>query len=113
MPAIEIAAAGDSMEGQCRHWCIIFGICNLRWQIRQITPTAAQQMPARHKQIGEGAGHEQAMGVLIEAAIAHLDETEHPLDDPDRMLDLGSYFGLVTVFRPLPLVHHATLAVSA
>jgi Asp-tRNA(Asn)/Glu-tRNA(Gln) amidotransferase A subunit family amidase len=57
-------------------------------------------MPARHKQIGERAGHDQAMGVLFEPAIAHLDEPEHPLDDPDRMFDLGSYFGLIPIFRP-------------
>jgi hypothetical protein len=29
------------------------------------------------------AGHEQAMGVLLQPAIAHLGKTEHPLDDPD------------------------------
>ena len=42
--------------------------------------SAAQQM--RHEEIGERAGHDQAMGVLFEPAIAHVDETEHPLDDP-------------------------------
>jgi len=70
-------------------------------------------MAARHKQIGECAGHDQAMGVLFEPAIAHLDETEHSLDDPDRVFDFGSYLRLGAVFRPLTLVHHATLAVSA
>jgi hypothetical protein len=44
-------------------------------------------MPARHKQIGEGAGHEQAMSILFEPAIAHFGKTKHSLDDPDRMLD--------------------------
>ena len=47
---------------------------------------AAQEMPARHEQIGQRAGHEQAMSVFLEPAIAHLGKAEHPLDDPDRML---------------------------
>ena len=66
---------------------------------------AMQQMPAYHKQIGERAGHEQAMSVLLEPAIAHLGKAEHPLDDPDRMLDPGPHFGLGAVFRPLDLIH--------
>ena len=48
-------------------------------------------MPARHKQIGQCAGHDQAMGVLCQSAVAHLNETKHPFDDPDRMLDLGPH----------------------
>jgi hypothetical protein len=44
-------------------------------------------MPARREQIVERAGHEQAMSVLCEPAIAQLGKAEHPLDDPDRMLD--------------------------
>jgi hypothetical protein len=43
-------------------------------------------MPTRDEQIGQGAGDEQAMGVLCEPAIAYLGEGEHPLNDPDRML---------------------------
>src|SRR4029077_5275343 len=59
---------------------------------------AAQQIPAGHKQIGQRAGYEQAMGVLLQPAIAHLGKAEHPLDDPDRMFDPGAYLGLGTVF---------------
>src|SRR4030095_14076268 len=70
-------------------------------------------MAARHKQIGERAGHEQAVGVLGEPAIAHLGKAEHPLDDPDRMLDPGAYLGLGAVFPPLDLIHHTAVAVSA
>jgi hypothetical protein len=43
-------------------------------------------MPTRAERIGQGAGDEQAMGVLCEPAIAYLGEAEHPLSDPDRML---------------------------
>src|SRR5690348_12045633 len=55
-------------------------------------------MPARHKQIGEGTGHEQAMSVRFEPAIAHFGKAKHSLDDPDRMLDFGPTFDLVRSF---------------
>ena len=58
-------------------------------------------MPAGHEQIGQRAGHEQAMGVLLQPAIAHLGKAEHPLDDPDRMLDPGPHFGFGAIFRLL------------
>ena len=64
---------------------------------------AAQQMPARHEQIGQRAGHEQTMGVFLQPAIAQLGKAEHPLDDADRMFDPGPHFGLVR-FRPLDLI---------
>ena len=48
---------------------------------------AAQQMSARHEQIGQRTGDNEAMRVLFEPAIAHLGKPEYPLDDPDRMLD--------------------------
>ena len=74
-----------------------------RWQ---------RDMPARHEQIGQCAGHEQAMRVLLQPAVAHLGEAEHPLDDTDRMFDLALYFGLGAVFRPLDFIHDAAVAVS-
>jgi len=43
-------------------------------------------------------GHEQAMRVLFEPAITHLGKAEHPLDNPDRMFDLGSHVGFGAVF---------------
>src|SRR5262249_39191281 len=70
-------------------------------------------MPARDKQIGERAGHEPAMSVLFEPAIAHLGEAEDPLDDPDRMLDFGPHLRFGPVCRALDLVHDAAMAVAA
>ena len=75
-------------------------------------------MAARHKQIGERAGHEQAVGVLCEPAIAHLGKAEHPLDDPDRMFDPRFREGRLwpalwtwSDFRPLDLIYdHRGLA---
>src|SRR6266550_7173767 len=70
-------------------------------------------MAARHEQIGQRAGHEQTMGVLVEPAVAHLGKAEHPLDDPDRMLDPGPHFGFGAVFRSLDLIHDAAVVVAA
>jgi len=50
-------------------------------------------MTTCHEQIGQRAGYEQAMSVLLEPAITHLGEAEHPLDDTDRMFDPGPHFG--------------------
>jgi hypothetical protein len=70
-------------------------------------------MPARHEQIGQCAGHQQAMRVLLQAAVAHLGEAEYPLDDPDRMLDPRPHFRLGAVFRPLDLIGDTSVAVAA
>src|SRR5215469_6587669 len=70
-------------------------------------------MPARHEQIGERAGHEQAMSVLRQSAIAHLDKAKHSLNDPDRMLEPGSHFRFGAVFRPLDLIDNTAMAIAA
>ena len=81
-------------------WAPYCGVC---WCAGQVADTlcqlAAQEMAARHEQIGQRAGHEQAMSVLLQPAIAHLGKAEHPLDDPDRMFDPGPHFGLGTAIR--------------
>jgi hypothetical protein len=70
-------------------------------------------MAARHEQIGQCADHDQAMRILLQSAVAHLGKAEHPLADPDRVLDPGPHFGLGAVFRPLDLIHDAAVAVAA
>jgi hypothetical protein len=65
-----------------------------------------------HEKVGQGTGHEQAMSVLVDPAVARLGKAEHPLDDPDRMLDPGPHFGLGTIFRRLDLVHNTAVAVA-
>ena len=54
-------------------------------------------MAARDEQIGERTGHDQVMLVLFKPAIAHLSKAKHPLDNPDRMFDLGPHFGFGAV----------------
>ena len=83
------------------------------WLADALHRLVAQQMPARHEQIGQCAGHDQTMSVLLEPAVAHLGEAEHPLDDSDRMFDPGPHFGLGTIFRPLDLVDDAAVPVAA
>lgn len=41
---------------------------------------AAQQILAHHEEIGERAGDEEAMSVLLEPAIAQLSKAEHLLE---------------------------------
>ena len=53
------------------------------------------------------------MSVLLQPAVAHLGKAEHPLDDPDRMLDPGPHFGLGAVFYPLDLIDNTAMAVAA
>src|SRR5688500_9572697 len=64
-----------------------------------------QQVRSDDEQIGERAGDEEAMRVLVQAAIAHLLEAEHPLDHPEHVLDFRAYPGLRTVLRPFDLVY--------
>lgn len=47
----------------------------------------AQQVPARRVEIGQRRGHDEAMQVFPEPAVAHFGEAEHLLDGPDGMLD--------------------------
>jgi len=51
--------------------------------------------------------------VLPQPAIAHLGETEYPLDDSDRMFDPGPHLGLGAVFGPLDLVDDTAMAIAA
>lgn len=53
------------------------------------------------EEIGQRAGDEQAMGILVEATVADLGEAEHPLDDADDVLDLAAHAGLGAVLSAL------------
>src|SRR6516164_9214475 len=92
----------------------VFGyVCEGDWRIAgSLRRRAAQQVAARDEQIGQSAGHQQTVGVLVEPAIAHLGEAKHPLDDPDRMFDPGPDLRLGAIFRPLDLIHDAAVAVT-
>ena len=55
----------------------------------------SQERPSSEVKIGEAAGDEQPVGILVQPAITHLHKSKHALDDPDAMLDLRPYFDLV------------------
>jgi len=63
---------------------------------------AAQEMAARHEQIGQRASDQQAMEVFVQPAVAQLGKAEHPLDDADRMFDAGRTLDLVRFFARAP-----------
>jgi hypothetical protein len=56
-----------------------------------------QQSPADRVQIGERGGAFQAVQALGQAPVADLLEAEHPLDHPDRVLDLRPHARLGAV----------------
>jgi hypothetical protein len=66
-------------------------------------------MAARDEQIGERTGHDQAMPVLFEPAIAHFGKAKYSLDNPDRMFDLGPH--LARFFGPLDLIDNTPVTV--
>src|SRR6266496_205389 len=56
-----------------------------------LCPLNPHQSPASHKQIRQRTGHEQSIGILGDAAVAHLVELEHALHHTDRVLDARAY----------------------
>ena len=53
------------------------------------------------------------MRVFLKPFVTRLGETEDPLDDEKRMLDLGPHTGLGLVLGPLHFVDHALAPVAA
>jgi len=66
-------------------------------------------MVTSDEQIGERAGHEQAMRVLVQSSVTDLDEAEHPLDDEKRVFDFGPHLRLGPVFGSLDVVHDTVM----
>ena len=59
-------------------------------------------MAARHKQVGQRTGHERPRAVLGQAAVPHLGELEHALDDPEGVFDPSADARLVAIALLLP-----------
>src|SRR6266849_10424658 len=66
-----------------------------------LRPLSSEQMPARDVQIGQRTGHEQAIGVLRDAAVAHLGESEDALQNANRVLDLGAEARLGSILQSI------------
>jgi hypothetical protein len=84
---IEILSVSDKVGDWAPSLGVFDCLCSVLAQCGHSTPLAAQQITTCHEQIGQRTGYQQAMSVLLEPAITHLGEAEHPLDDPDRMFD--------------------------
>src|SRR5262245_10580792 len=78
------------------------------------TPLLCAQQPSPYRvEVGERRGDLQAVQVLGQTAVADLLEAKHPLDYPDRVLDLGPHSGFALVLQLLELVDPASAAVLA
>ena len=82
----------------------------------------SQDLVSNKKDVGQCRRHEQAVAVLGQTAIAHLLESKHSLDHPDRVLDaradarLRPVLGLdrlINVVIPLALPIREVLAFGA
>ena len=78
-----------------------------------LRPLSTQQSVAHDEQIGERAGHEQPVRVLVQPAVADLREAEHPLDHAEAVLDLRPHLRLGAVARLLRLVHHPAMPIAS
>ena len=56
--------------------------------------------------------NDQAMRILLQTTVTHLDEVKDALDHPERMLDLGPYFRLRSVLRFLDLIDDAVQTIA-
>src|SRR5579883_2078533 len=90
--------------------CVIFGP---RGRLSPTPPLYRQQAAADHEQVGQRRSDLQAVQVLRQAAVAYLLESEHPLDHPDAVLDLGAHPGLVAVLGLDGFIHPLTKAIAA
>jgi len=109
---LKISSAGDGAGVVGRIGAASACLRGLQASADTLRRLAAQQMRARHEQIGQCAGHDQAMSVVLEPAITHLGESEHTLDDPDRMFDPRFREGRLLA-RTLDLVRFFARSISS
>ncbi len=78
-----------SWSAECVSGCSS-GWCGLAlWSGALVRTDSACQAPSRRRRtIGQRAGHQQPVRVLVQPAVANLHEAEHPLDHPEAALDL-------------------------
>ena len=79
----------------------------------RLRPERSQQAFADEVEVGQGAGHKQPMGVLLETPVADLGEMEHALDDAEGVLHAAADLGLDTVAGALGLIHDALVTIAA
>lgn len=70
------------------------------WRTPDTLRPQPQEMVSDDEEVGQGASDEQAMGVLFEAAVADLGESEHPLDDATRLASCAGFSNRPEVIAP-------------
>jgi len=92
-------------------YCADFPDILILWRISDtLTLRCSQQMLSRHIQIDQSAGQEQPVGVLVQTAVTDLVEVKYPLEDQERMLDLGPDSRLGAVLRAFRVRQSAVAA---
>src|SRR4029079_12058034 len=92
-----------------------FAAVAARWtEAADRVPLSGPQQPTpRYKQVRQGAGHEQSVRVLVQAAVAQLGKADHPLDHANAVLDLCPHLRFGSVLRLLSLVDHPAVPIPA
>ena len=78
-----------------------------------LRPRGSQQPSAHEVQIGECAGDQQPMGVLLKTPVANLGEMKDALDDAKDVLDAAADLGLHAILGALHLVYDALVPIAA
>ena len=80
-------------------------------RFRRLCRGQAEQLLANRKQVYQGAGSKQTVGILRQSSIAYLHKSELELQNVEDMFDLGAYARLASVFGSLYLVDAILLAI--
>ena len=78
-----------------------------------LRPYRSQEPSAHEVQVGQRAGDEEPMGVLLKAPVADLGEREHAFDDAEGVLEAAANLRLDTVTGVLRLIHDALVPIAA
>src|SRR6202142_4157837 len=77
-----------------------------------LSPRQWVQRPTQLKDIHQSACHIQSLGVLGDAAIAHLGKSEDAFEHQEGMPDAGTNSGLVAILAPLEPIDTAAVSVT-
>src|SRR3974377_673507 len=71
-----------------------------------------EQPLACYKQVHQGAGGKQAIGVLLQSSVAHFHKSELQLHDPKHVPDPAAHPRLDPVLRPLDFIDMVFIAAT-
>src|SRR5882724_12954672 len=96
-------------------WCPA-GSCfsNPKWSLRfePLRSGCRQQPLANQEQVHQSARHKQSVRVLVQSAIAHLDESELQLHHREHVFHLGAYAALGTVLLSFYFIDMVLVAIA-